>query len=84
MSHENVIANVLQSTTLEGVNKKGRREVGLAILPLSHIYGILISHLMIWRGDTMVLHSAFDMQKVLASIAQHRIERLYLVSLVLS
>lgn len=80
MTHGNVVANVVLTTAVENVAKKGRTEVGLEMLPLSHIYGILISHMMLWRRDTMILHETFDMQKVLKSIAQYRIERLYLVS----
>lgn len=81
MTHDNVIANVVLTLAIDDVAKKGRTEVGLEMLPLSHIYGILISHIMLLRGDTMILHETFDMQKVLKSIVQYRIERLYLVSL---
>ncbi|KAK4892104.1 hypothetical protein LTR49_028618 [Elasticomyces elasticus] len=79
VTHMNVIAQAVQSTVFERVSKKGRTEVGLGILPLSHIYGIVLSHLMCLRGDCMVLHASFDMQKMLKSISEHRIERLYLV-----
>lgn len=81
MTHQNVIANVFLTTAVENVAKQGRTEVGLEMLPLSHIYGILVSHMMLWRDDTMILHGSFDMQKVLKSIQEYRIERLYLVSL---
>lgn len=82
MTHENVIANIILTRAVDDVQKQGRTEVALEMLPLSHIYGILISHIMLWRHDTMILHEIFDMQKVLKSIVQYRIERLYLVSCV--
>lgn len=55
-------------------------EVALGVLPLSHGFGLVSIHSEVFRGNTSVLHSSFNMQVVLKSIQDHRIERLYLVS----
>ncbi|KAL4910502.1 hypothetical protein BDW74DRAFT_184412 [Aspergillus multicolor] len=84
ITHHNIIANILQSTTFEAAPKNGRTEVALGFLPLSHSYGLILAHLTAWRGDTYVLHARFDMQAALASIEKYRIERLYLVPPIIS
>ncbi|KAM3067693.1 hypothetical protein ACMFMG_011433 [Clarireedia jacksonii] len=84
LTHLNVISNVLQAATFENFYKKGRTETVLGILPLSHSYGLIIGHLIAWRGDCTVLHSRFDMQKMLASISTYKIERLYLVPTIIA
>lgn len=79
LTHFNVIANVVQGATFENRSKQGRTETALGILPLSHSYGLVLGHLLAWRGDCIILHPRFDMQVVLTSIARYSIERLYLV-----
>ena len=69
----------MQLSTYDNIIKKGRTEIALGILPLSHSYGLILAHVTAWRGDTYVLHAQFDMQAALASIAKYKIERLYLV-----
>ena len=80
ITHYNVISNILQSAAFESFYKRGRTEVVVGILPLSHSYGLILGHLMAWRGDCTILHPRFDMQNMLASISKYKIERLYLVS----
>ncbi|KAL4995967.1 hypothetical protein BDV10DRAFT_122716 [Aspergillus recurvatus] len=84
ITHYNIIANIIQSTTFEAGPKKGRTEVALGFLPLSHSYGLILAHLAAWRGDTYILHARFDMQAALASIEKYKIERLYLVPPIIS
>lgn len=55
-------------------------EVALGILPLSHGFGLVSTHSEIFRGNTTVLHGTFNMQLMLKSVQDHRIERMYLVS----
>ena len=71
---------MLQATSFERFDKQGQNEVSLGVLPLSHSYGLILAHAMIYRGDSIVLHPRFDMQAMLGSIAKYKIERLYLVS----
>lgn len=49
ISHRNVIANILQMTTFESVDRKAQGENGkpridvvLGLLPQSHIYGLVV------------------------------------------
>ena len=65
ISHKNVIANTLQIFTHESVNRANvaRRnmvqsytENALGLLPMSHIYGlIVISHVGPYRGDGVIV-----------------------------
>ncbi|KAL9029266.1 MAG: hypothetical protein Q9180_007049, partial [Flavoplaca navasiana] len=71
LTHFNVIANVVQAATFENLSKQGRKETALGILPLSHSYGLVLGHLLVWRGDCIVLHPRFDMQvpSIIAALA---------------
>nr|QIW91880.1 Ligase [Phialomyces arenicola] len=84
ITHANVMTNIIQALTLEKVSKGRKTEVSLGILPLSHAYGLVLLQAVAWRGDTVILHSRFDMQATLRSIQQYRIERLYLVPAILA
>lgn len=79
ITHYNIIANVIQTSTFEARHKNGSTEIALGFLPLSHSYGLILAHLTVWRGDTYVLQASFDMQKALGAIEKYKIERLYLV-----
>lgn len=85
ISHHNVISNVLQISTFESVarNKrpaKERTEVGLALLPLSHIYGlVVIAQGSTYRGDEAIILPKFELPSYLNSIQQFKISTLFLV-----
>ncbi|KAF5635780.1 phenylacetyl ligase [Fusarium sp. NRRL 52700] len=79
ITHANLIANVTQAVVFESSAKYKHLEIGLAVLPLNHGYGLVTTHAMFVRGDSAVLHPNFNMQLVLKSIQEHRIQRLYLV-----
>lgn len=80
ITHAAMIANVVQAITFESAAGVDNPKTGLAVLPLSHGYGLVTTHVMFSRGDTAVLHPNFNMQLVLKSIQEYRIGRLYLVS----
>lgn len=81
MTHRGVIANMMQGRVFEdAAERTTQSEVALGILPLTHSYGLITQHAMLWRGDTLVIHPRFDMQSMLKSIMQFKINRLYLVS----
>ncbi|KAL6712841.1 hypothetical protein ACLMJK_009553 [Lecanora helva] len=84
ITHFNVIANVVQSSTFENGYLEGRTEVVSGVLPLSHSYGLILGHMSAWRGDCVILHPRFDMQVLLQSIAPWKIERLYLVPAIIA
>jgi acyl-CoA synthetase (AMP-forming)/AMP-acid ligase II len=85
ISHSNVIANVLQMTTFEkhvrDQRPAGKRtEVGLGLLPLSHIYGlVVIAQTGTYRGDEVIILPKFELQSYLSAIQKYRIESLYVV-----
>jgi acyl-CoA synthetase (AMP-forming)/AMP-acid ligase II len=85
ISHLNVIANVLQISTYDkSVRDKrpvGRKsEVALGLLPLSHIYAlVVIAQTGTYRGDEVIILPKFELQSYLNAIQKYKIEILYLV-----
>ncbi|RGP74953.1 putative phenylacetyl- ligase [Fusarium sporotrichioides] len=79
ITHENIIASILQAGLFIEATKGPASEVTLAFLPFNHIYGLLITHTFTWRGDSTVVHRGFNMMEILISIGKHRINTLYLV-----
>jgi acyl-CoA synthetase (AMP-forming)/AMP-acid ligase II len=84
ISHRNVIANILQFSTYEQPARdswKTKTDIALGLLPLSHIYGlVVIAHSGPWRGDEVIVLPKFELQSYLKSIAKYKIQSLYVVS----
>ena len=87
ISHRNVISNVLQIGTYEAPVRgkrpvKDRTEVALALLPLSHIYGlVVIAQASTYRGDEGIILPKFELDSYLKAIQRFKINTLYLVCL---
>jgi len=89
ISHYNVISNVLQAETFDRpIRRPGpgeqvsKTEVGLGLLPLSHIYGlVVIAQGCTYRGDEIIILPRFEMASYLAAIQNYKINTLYLVRL---
>lgn len=86
ISHRNVIANCLQLKTLEQKQRATRpgngSEVCLGLLPLSHIYGlVVIAQGSTYRGDGVIILPKFELDSFLNAITKFKIQCLYLVSL---
>ncbi len=87
ISHQNVIANVIQIATFEKPIRDKRAEndktdVALGLLPLSHIYGlVVITQASTYRGDGVIILPKFELQSFLNAIQTQKIQTLYLVSL---
>ncbi|KAJ5272617.1 Acyl-CoA ligase inpC [Penicillium angulare] len=89
ISHRNVIANTLQIVAFDGgfrdniARSRGLetfKEVGLGLLPSSHIYSlVVINHSGPYRGDQVIVLPKFDLKSYLASIQNFKITGLYLV-----
>jgi len=85
ISHQNVITNVLQIQTFEqpvrDQRPKGKKtEVALGLLPLSHIYGlVVIAQTSGYRGDGVIILPKFEMHSYLKAIQTQKIQTLYLV-----
>ncbi|KAL2845911.1 hypothetical protein BJY01DRAFT_177131 [Aspergillus pseudoustus] len=84
ITHYNFIANVLQGCMFESYAKSGRTEVAIGAIPFTHGYGLALGHVMVFRGDSLIVIPRFDMQLMLKMIPQYRIERLYLVPPILA
>ncbi|KAM0470468.1 hypothetical protein ACHAP7_009532 [Fusarium lateritium] len=83
ISHQNIIANVLQMCTYESVARKAQGIVTQAVLgalPFSHIYGLVpITHVGTFRGDGIIVLPQFKLKQALTAVARFRIEQLCLV-----
>ena len=89
ISHVNVIANTMQLKTFEQpsrervakkLNDNNYTENCLGLLPMSHIYGlIVISHLGPYRGDGVIVLPKYDFNSLLQAIQDYKISMLYLV-----
>lgn len=85
ISHRNVISNIMQFERAESMQRSGRpaneqTEVGLGLLPLSHIYGlVVIAHVGAYRGDEVIILPKFELPTFLNAIQTYKIEALYLV-----
>ncbi|KAK4105140.1 acetyl-CoA synthetase-like protein [Parathielavia hyrcaniae] len=80
LTHYGLIVNAVQLGAFEAPRREpGKADVVTGVVPFSHGYGIGLTHIMVWRGDTMVVFPRFDMQLMLQSVQQHRINRLYIV-----
>jgi len=89
ISHRNVIANVLQICTYESVHRKKlmdprnqspHTESVLGLLPLSHIYGlVVIAHASVYKGDGVIILPKFEFKSFLEAIQKFKIEMLFLV-----
>jgi ribosome assembly protein SQT1 len=82
ISHRNVIANTLQLVEFEKPQRKpNTNQTVLGLLPQSHIYGlVVICHVNIFRGDSVVILPKFDFAVMLSAIEKFKINCLYLVS----
>jgi acyl-CoA synthetase (AMP-forming)/AMP-acid ligase II len=85
ISHRNVIANVMQISAFEKPARATRQddstEVVLGLLPLSHIYGlVVIAQASTYRGDGVIILPKFELQSYLNGIQNYKIMTLYLVS----
>lgn len=71
LTHRNLIANALAGRGEAYTTRD--EETQLAVLPLAHAYGILVSNVFFLRGMTVIAHPRFDTSAVLSAIERHRI-----------
>ncbi|KAF9874367.1 AMP-binding enzyme [Colletotrichum karsti] len=84
ISHRNVIANIIQLSLFDQEDRDNlaprHRDVGLGLLPQSHIYSlIIICHASTYRGDSVIVLPKFDLETYLRTIQTYKINTLYLV-----
>ncbi len=75
LTHRNLISNALggRGETTETEMQTRSEETQLAILPLAHAFGILVSNVFFLSGATIVAQPRFDTTAVLSAIERYRI-----------
>ena len=91
ISHRNVIANTMQIAAYEKIYRDKKKEflqqsdyieTTLGLLPMSHIYGlVVICHASVYRGDQVTVFPKFDFTTFLEGIQRFKINSLYLASI---
>ncbi|KAK7429475.1 hypothetical protein QQZ08_004067 [Neonectria magnoliae] len=83
ISHYNIIAGVLQTSTFDSVSRKAdgiETQVMLGLLPFSHVFGLMvITHLGTYRGDEIIVLPRFDFLSFLGAIGRFKIEQISVV-----
>jgi acyl-CoA synthetase (AMP-forming)/AMP-acid ligase II len=95
ISHRNVIANTMQIKYFEKPyrdtmindlrNQTDYTENVLGLLPMSHIYGlVVICHASVYRGDGVIVLPKFEFASTLQAIQDYKINSLFLVRPILT
>lgn len=84
ISHKNVIANTIQLSLFDQADRDNiaprHRDIGLGLLPQSHIYSlIVICHVSTYRGDSVIVLPKFELEAYFKAIAKYKISTLYVV-----
>lgn len=89
IAHSNVIANTIQICNHESLDREDIKkklgvseytEYALGLLPLSHIYGlVVVAHSRLYRGDGVIVLPKYDFKQLLQVIQDFKIVMLYLV-----
>ena len=71
-----------RSTIINDVrNQSPYTEYALGLLPMSHIYGlVVICHASVYRGDGVIVLPKFEFAHTLQAIQDYKINTLFLVS----
>lgn len=76
LSHGNLVSNVRSAAILFETAKASR---SLMVLPMSHVYGMMLMNIAVVLGGQNVLLRQFEPEKVLQAIEEFKIERCSLV-----
>ncbi|KAI5867636.1 acetyl-CoA synthetase-like protein [Durotheca rogersii] len=83
ISHRNVIANMMQVKWHEDPGRRAKgveTQVQLGLLPLSHIYGlVVVAHVGTYRGDELIVMPRFELKALLETIQKFKIAYLHIV-----
>lgn len=89
ISHQNVIANIMQIVLHERPSREARaRNLGvdaysenaLGLLPMSHIYGLIVISLVgPYRGDGVIVLPKYELKILLQAVQDFKMQILYLV-----
>lgn len=77
LTHHNLVANVCQVSAVAGLRED---DVGIALLPFYHIYGIFVfMNLAMYTGTTIVTMPRFDLETFLQTMQRQEVTIAYLV-----
>ncbi|KAI1654715.1 acetyl-CoA synthetase-like protein [Daldinia decipiens] len=83
IAHRNVIANVMQFRCHEDPGRKAKgieTQVQLGLLPLSHIYGlVVVAQAGTYRGDSVIILPKFELKTLLETIQRYKINFMHIV-----
>ncbi len=69
LTHRSILMNTAMTATM---HVRTATDIVVSALPCSHVYGNIVMNAAISHGMTLVLHKAFDVERVLASIQAER------------
>ncbi|KAJ1730284.1 hypothetical protein H4S06_001354 [Coemansia sp. BCRC 34490] len=85
LSHTNMVSNALQFLEIDRHDRdlvtalRGKQQrCWLQVLPMFHIYGILISNVSLLTGSLNVIMEKFDFAEFCSLIQSHRVDTVYL------
>ena len=77
LTHHNLVSNLRQ---MEGLDYFTENDTLLCVLPLFHIYGlVVILNMGLYMGATIVMMPRFDLEQFLKSVTQYRVTLAHLV-----
>lgn len=77
LTHHNLISNMRQ---MEGLDYFTENDTLLCVLPLFHIYGlVVILNMGLYMGATIVMMPRFDLEQFLKTVSQYRVTLAHLV-----
>lgn len=80
LTHRNIVANMVQCTSIKNFDLTSADDAVLGILPFFHIYGmVVIMNISLAEGATVVTMPRFDLPQFLELIQAHKISRINLV-----
>ncbi|EKG13836.1 AMP-dependent synthetase/ligase [Macrophomina phaseolina MS6] len=80
LTHENMVANTLQASVIDGDRTNWQRDRGLGFLPMYHIYGIsALVFVPVYRGLAAYVMAGFDLEVFCKTIQQEKITFAFIV-----
>ncbi|EXJ72878.1 uncharacterized protein A1O5_04026 [Cladophialophora psammophila CBS 110553] len=84
LTHRNIVANILQISSVEGPNLSWEADKVLGFLPLYHIYGLTcLLHRSLYSGVPLVIMPKFDLEAFCSLVMTHKVTYAYVAPPVL-
>lgn len=69
LTHKNLYSNAVSSAAV----RQETREITIGVLPLAHVYGLTLSNICYIKGNSIVVFSKFDAEKVFQAIETYKV-----------